>query len=41
MHWNEVIEKAEARYHLAKENADYVATVTDYLEVINNHPTNY
>uniref|UniRef100_A0A1A9ZFQ5 Dynein heavy chain tail domain-containing protein n=1 Tax=Glossina pallidipes TaxID=7398 RepID=A0A1A9ZFQ5_GLOPL len=33
-HWNEVIEKAEARYHLAKENADYVATVTDYLEKI-------
>ncbi|KAL9898283.1 uncharacterized protein ACN427_006481 [Glossina fuscipes fuscipes] len=40
MHWNEVIEKAEARYHLAKENADYVATITDYLEVINNYPIN-
>uniref|UniRef100_A0A1A9X2L6 Dynein heavy chain tail domain-containing protein n=1 Tax=Glossina brevipalpis TaxID=37001 RepID=A0A1A9X2L6_9MUSC len=33
-HWNEVIEKAEARYILAKENADYVATITDYLEKI-------
>lgn len=31
--WNRVLAKTEERFKLAKENSDYLGTVTDYLEV--------
>lgn len=31
--WQQIVEKTEARFKLAKENSDYLGTITDYLEV--------
>ncbi|XP_064550918.1 dynein axonemal heavy chain 10 [Drosophila montana] len=35
--WSKVLAKTEDRFKLAKENADYLGTVTDYLEKIQNY----
>lgn len=32
--WTETVNKVEDKFRLAKENADYIGTITDYLEVV-------
>ncbi|EDV92648.1 GH18884 [Drosophila grimshawi] len=35
--WNQVLANTEERFKLAKENSDYLGTITDYLEKIQNY----
>uniref|UniRef100_A0A1I8PAD1 Dynein-1, subspecies f n=1 Tax=Stomoxys calcitrans TaxID=35570 RepID=A0A1I8PAD1_STOCA len=35
--WTETVNKVEEKFRLAKENADYIGTITDYLEKIRSY----
>lgn len=34
--WDAFIADVEARFKLAKENSDYLSTITDYIEVLHS-----
>lgn len=36
--WDDFIADVESKFKLAKENSDYLSTITDYIEVL--HPIN-
>ncbi|KAH8257767.1 hypothetical protein KR038_000855 [Drosophila bunnanda] len=35
--WRKIVETTEARFKLAKENSDYLGTITDYLEKVRSY----